>query len=1014
MKKKSIEMFRFVALRAPKMEKSDQKKGEFISFPKESISEKDSVYLTYLKSTDGLEDQEKWQIGQKILGEFKKSKACYKNQKQLEESYPGFLGFYDWLISLESNNVAYVQKNMEKLLKKETALKIIQDKKKTAQLWDNFCVYVVEQSNPELVQFITNVLRVSNILQLLDSDQSFDMNKLERARVILPQDIFPTPTFSGVTIPIEEVKISPVIIEKTKTLTLYRSLKNELKKEKERRLSQLSQDSVTNSTISNHYILTDESIEKFSDDHREALLFASDGRRNMRIDDAIHLVDDQLNSAYTVLSRFIEASSKVGIFGNKLVDLSKKSKTQAAQPSSEKSGANKSVDWGKDCDKKSSDPFSVIYPCLFRKNPEVQLNFTIGEFKRVENELDCYSAGEIAHIENVLRGETKIRDTRRLNRTEETFSFEKESITEEERDVQSTDRYEMQRETQNVIDTEMSLEAGVKVSASYGSMLTVDANVGFATSTSTSNSTKNAVEYAQSVTDKARKKIYNRVLESRSTTKISEYEVKNNHTLQAPDDEHTVGIYRWVDKTYESKLMNYGKRLMIKFNIPEPGSYHLYNVGLGKVETSDKIIEKPNHPSSEEAIERFKDPVTGISLIQPLDSFIGIDENNYHFWASAYGADVPVPPAETQIIGKSYHVGSKDPGQTSRQYIAHSGEKQDILIPEGYTANEVYMKHNLNPFNSDHPGISNDDRRLMVNVGDMIVYDLSEVNGSHDHYASTQPFTGVLPVSWEAYKIDMVEFNLTVGCSLTPEKKNEWRKQVYKAIMDSYENKVAEYNQHVEETKIQAGIQISGNNPRRNLEIIQQELKRNCIDFIRVYNNPLMSHHVSEIHKSSIPAMGTSSQYSKDMPLVLNPFEAMINGRYADFMENSFEWKEMVFDLLPYYWGHPDRWTELYQLEDTDPLFTNFLQSGNATVTVPVKPGMEKHVLYYIHTGKLWMGGDVPAIDTALNNYIDTELAGVDPLAPPVEEARWKDVVPTSLTVLQQDANGVDDNIFCS
>jgi hypothetical protein len=1010
MNKKSIEMFRFVALRAPKMEDPKTIKEEFISFPEKSISEKDSIYLAYLKSTEGLEDVEKLITGQKILRGFKKSEAYFKDKGELEKSYPGFLAFYDWLISLESsNNMAYVQKNMGKLLKKELAVKLIKDNKKTAQLWDNFCVYVVEQSNPELIQLITNVLRVSNIVSLLDSKESFDMNRLERARVVLPQDIFPKPAFNGITAPVNDSTINPAILEKTNAISLYRSLKNELQKEKDYRLSELSQSSGNNHTISNYYILTDESKGMFSEDHQEALSVILGGRRNLNLDRIIELVDDRLNADYTALSRFVETSSKIGVFGNKLVDLS----TKSLSPSNTKA-AQKPVVWGADCDKAvTTSPFSVIYPCIFRKNPEVQLNFTIGDFKRVENELDCYSAGEIAHIENVLRGELKVRDTRRLNRTEETFSFEKESITEEERDVQSTDRYEMQRETQNVIDTETSFEAGVKVSASYGSILTVDANVGFATSTSTSNTTKNAVEYAQSVTEKARKKIYNRVLESRSTTKISEYEVKNNHTLQGADDEHTVGIYRWVDKTYNSKLMNYGKRLMIKFNIPEPGSFHLYNVKLGKVETSDKIIEKPIHPSSDEAVVRFEDATTGISPIQPLDSFIGIDENNYHLWASAYGADVPVPPMAKQVIGKSYHVGPADPSELSRVYSANSGEKQDILIPEGYTAEEVYMKHNLNPFDSDHSGINNDDRRLIVNVGDMSVYDLLEVNGTFDHYVGTQPYTGVLPVSWEANKVDMVEFNLTVGCYLTPEKKNDWKKQVYKAIMDAYENKVAEFNQHLEESKIQAGVQINGTNPRRNLQIIEQELKRNCIDFIRVYNQPLMSHHVSEIH-GTLPAMGTSSQYSKDMPIVQNPMEAMINGRYADFMESAFEWKEMVYDLLPYYWGHPDRWTELYQLEDTDPLFTNFLQSGSATVTVPVKPGMEKHLMYYIHTGKMWMGGDVPAIDTALNNYLDAELADYDPLADPVEEARWKDTVPTSLTVLQQDANGVDDDVFCA
>ena len=63
--------------------------------------------------------------------------------------------------------------------------------------------------------------------------------------------------------------------------------------------------------------------------------------------------------------------------------------------------------------------------------------------------------------------------------------------------------------------------------------------------------------------------------EERSTRTIDEFIETNLHRLQAPDG-HVVGLYRWVDKIYQAKVVNYGKRLMFEFLVPEPAAFHLY------------------------------------------------------------------------------------------------------------------------------------------------------------------------------------------------------------------------------------------------------------------------------------------------------------------------------------------------------------------------------------------------------------------------------------------------------
>ena len=88
----------------------------------------------------------------------------------------------------------------------------------------------------------------------------------------------------------------------------------------------------------------------------------------------------------------------------------------------------------------------------------------------VRQRLREYRAGEIAHIENVLKGEMKSKRHRKLERTETTLVEETETENETENELQTTDKYELQTESSRVIQEDKKAEAGVTVTASYGSV----------------------------------------------------------------------------------------------------------------------------------------------------------------------------------------------------------------------------------------------------------------------------------------------------------------------------------------------------------------------------------------------------------------------------------------------------------------------------------------------------------------------------------------------------------------
>jgi hypothetical protein len=125
---------------------------------------------------------------------------------------------------------------------------------------------------------------------------------------------------------------------------------------------------------------------------------------------------------------------------------------------------------------------------------------------------------------------------------------------------------------------------------------------------------------------------------------------------------------------------------------------------------------------------------------------------------------------------------------------------------------------------------------------------------------------------------------------------------------------------------------------------------------------------------------------------------------FVKFLEQAFEWNIMSYYFYPFYWGNRTDWPMLYQYDNNDPVFRSFMQSGMARVVVTVRPGFEDAVRFYMQTGLIWNGGEVPVIDDPLHLSIIDELKA--PEGKPEGKA-WATRIPTSLTILQADSIGL-------
>ena len=542
------------------------------------------------------------------------------------------------------------------------------------------------------------------------------------------------------------------------------------------------------------------------------------------------------------------------------------------------------------------------------------INITTDELMVVEQTLRRYELGEVAHIENVLLGERKDRTHRRKENKEEFTFIETENIEDTERDLQSTDRFELQAESSKVINSDTSLGVGLTVSGKYGPTVEFSANTSFSRDTSREESNSTATSFSRDVTERAVSRVQQRVLERRTKREMLEVEETNFHQLNnVLGNDHIAGIYRWVDKIYRAQVINYGLRMQLEIMIPEPAAFMKYAMAGHKSAGIDLL--KPQEPGY------CKPGTSSFVPLSPQD----ICASNYMFWVTRYDATgVKPPPPAMKIVGKAFDNKNVHKG-------IDTVSDSEIRVPDGYRAERAWI--------IDGGVTSGTKPEITALVGRHYLTDTPE------HH--TKPLNGEdgdLPVSLMAFDIRAYQVNIEVECRLGQEKYQAWQLETYEAIMIAFNDKIAEYDGRLAALQIQQGVVISGNNPLRNEKLIRDELKRSAISIISGQHFDSFSALRKGVGEEGYPQVDLS--------------RVALEGPYIRFFEQAFEWEHVAYLFYPYFWGRKDDWIKNILLDDNDPMFADFLRAGAARLLVPVRPGFEEAVAGFLVNGWLMVDGE--------------------------------------------------------
>lgn len=586
----------------------------------------------------------------------------------------------------------------------------------------------------------------------------------------------------------------------------------------------------------------------------------------------------------------------------------------------------------------------------------------VADYKRVEQTVKCYEEGEVSHIENIMAREYREKSSRSLKRSENTTTTSKTSEQEQVKDTASTSRYEIQSELSKITREDQNFAANVSASYNFGTGSSINAGASYASNKAKEESSRQSIQKAQELTERAVNRITTSVLEERISTVIEEYEENNRHGFDNREGEnHVVGVYRWVDKLYNNQMVNYGKRMMFEFMIPEPARIHK----LGAKNSATIVMPEDPRISSQKKMS------TSSALTQEIANF----------WAAKYNAQIsPVPAFETYA---GISIAADDVSKEVSR-ISFGSVKETIELPDGYKAISA---------NATIAAVDDGDWRsgkgVIVNIGNKQIKDTTTeaLVFNQGNYQSINPFVKNIPVSATFANYFSGSISVSVKCQRTAEALVQWQQETFNAIITAFEEALETYN-----TKVSANDGKDKTNPLFYRQIENIALRKNCISYL--LNDKVMG-------GINLYEGNTASTYKVLMKENLDKYASLVK-----FLEQAFEWDIMSYTFYPYYWANRSEWSNLYQFNEADDaLFRAFMQSGMARVVATVRPGFEAAVGWFLQTGKIWNGGETPVINdelyvSVLDEVLETEATE--------EGEPWITRVPTSLTILQAQSIGLE------
>lgn len=571
--------------------------------------------------------------------------------------------------------------------------------------------------------------------------------------------------------------------------------------------------------------------------------------------------------------------------------------------------------------------------------------YAIGDVQLVKKEFSHYEQGEIAYIENVMRGEKKEVIKRKLSRSSE----------------QSLDDYtnnndnssQQQQKTLDLLDeTILTLNLTAKYDNTqvvYGPppVLKGDWTQTIGPDKNGKDSSEKSSKFARQILDQTLSRMNQKVRRLRSKTILDESEETVSSIFDNIGmDTNIQGIYRWLNKVYKARVINKENRLIVEFLIKDPASSF-------RQQAKNQQQDSPSHPVPP---DELPPPIT-------VQGFQDITPDNYAQLLAFYNVtDNMVLPTQKNIA----------------RSIQGSGEI-NIELPEGYQAT-CYNATAIFPesFQGKVSGLIG-----IKNIS--LAPGQATGKGKLDLESSSIPLvflTKELTLS-PPQELEQPAIAVNITCQPAPELLTKWQMNVYNSITQKYQEQLQEHSANIPEN---AEHQRA---TERNREDEKATLQNICLGL-------LLNLQQEKIGQPQEPA--SPPRFRVNEMRFIHYLQRLFNWEDITWYYSWFNTKGN---------GQAPSAQFPFGLTGGEQGFDDFLNANQVQIFLPVSKEMLLPAIYYLSSGQIWPAEHefcpVNPQDAELGNELK-KLLNIE-LEDRWQSEAWEVKVPTTMLVLNNDEN---------
>ena len=618
-----------------------------------------------------------------------------------------------------------------------------------------------------------------------------------------------------------------------------------------------------------------------------------------------------------------------------------------------------------------------------------------------------------------------------------TTDAERQEVTEQEDSSKLASELTQEVNTQITLSVNGYFDASVQYKAPVA---TVNIGGGADVSLYLQRGEKFASKVAREAVTRAVRRVDTRTRETRTERELRRNEDVTHYEVQNTGN-NLHAVYRWVDRVDRYQLFRYPERLQLEFQLPEPAEF--YRTRTKASADAAAGIDKPP--------EKFE---VSLAEIRP--------DNLVNLAAMYQASNLPSVPDETIALTRLINLDTPKealPTTGTELNAAAQSKELDIPIPTNYRATTVTFSGHGYPmwgkwrlgstsgpadiegFHSGFAAVSVGDHtevdwvggyrkspagnlEFLTSYGDVrdkgsveavqytdqpgSVATKSVPYGRATLVIGQDPDSDLQPDPSAAVKFNPgVSLSLKVGvsiaglagcivtffveCKRTEEALLAWQMSVYDALFAAWSQWKKDY-ESAQLRKAVAGTSGSdAGSSSRNEQVIREELKRQVISWL-----------LNEQNFAGRPALLPNENAAHFHGIEFS--EARDTAPTIQFLEQAFEWGNMMYMFYPYYWADIGSWESLSELTANDPEFERFLRAGSARVVVPARPGFNDAVKNWLQFQVPFLTGQLPAINDKLHVAIDREIRDLTASWDGgFAEDSWETRVSTTLLYLEED-----------